>query len=207
MAMSDLDTLTPSMVLRERALRAARRLLAAEGLGVSMDAIAETAGVGRRSLFRHFDSRDALIAEALAAAIDSYGARLRDDLAVDGPLEPWLLMVATHVNRAHIDAGRGLWQLAAAADDELSPELVAVNRRRRAQRRRWTQQTSERAWRLAGGTGTVPDSVVDAFGLTLSSFATHSMINDLRRDLDRHTTNSATLLAHVIRSELALERD
>jgi len=169
---------------------------------VSMDDIAQAAGVGRRSLFRYFDSRDALIAEALASAIDAFGERLRADLAADGPLEVWLETVTTHVNRAHIDAGRGLWQLAAAADDELPPELAAVNRRRRAQRRRWTQQTAEQAWHLAGGGGAVPDRIVDAFGLTLSTFATHSIINDLRRDLDRHNANSAALLVDVIRAEL-----
>ena len=205
--MSELDALTPSTVLRERALRAATRLLAADGLAVSMDDIAAASGVGRRTLFRHFTSRDALIADALGSSIDRYGARLVEDVAGDGPLESWLLTITTHIHRLHVDAGRGVWQLASATDHELPPELAAVNRRRRAQRRRWTQQIAERGWRLAGGQGPVPDPVLDAFGLALSSFATHSMINDLRQDLDRLAASTAALLALVIHSEIPTVTD
>ena len=44
----------PRSTQEYRILRATRRLLAREGLGVSIDAIAVEAGLGRRTIFRYF---------------------------------------------------------------------------------------------------------------------------------------------------------
>jgi AcrR family transcriptional regulator len=52
---------------RERVLRTAQRLFAAEGLGVSLDEIARRAGVGPGTVHRHFPSKEALY---LAVATD-----------------------------------------------------------------------------------------------------------------------------------------
>jgi AcrR family transcriptional regulator len=52
---------------RERVLRTARQLFAAEGLGVSLDEIARRAGVGPGTVHRHFPAKEALY---LAVATD-----------------------------------------------------------------------------------------------------------------------------------------
>jgi AcrR family transcriptional regulator len=52
---------------RERVLRTAQQLFAAEGLGVSLDEIARRAGVGPGTVHRHFPSKEALY---LAVATD-----------------------------------------------------------------------------------------------------------------------------------------
>ena len=52
---------------RERVLRTAQRLFAAEGLGVSLDEIARRAGVGPGTVHRHFPTKEALY---LAVATD-----------------------------------------------------------------------------------------------------------------------------------------
>jgi AcrR family transcriptional regulator len=52
---------------RDRILRTAQRLFAAEGLGVSLDEIARHAGVGPGTVHRHFPAKEALY---LAVAID-----------------------------------------------------------------------------------------------------------------------------------------
>lgn len=52
---------------RERVLRTARQLFAAEGLGVSLDEIARRAGVGPGTVHRHFPTKEALY---LAVATD-----------------------------------------------------------------------------------------------------------------------------------------
>ncbi|KQB84530.1 TetR/AcrR family transcriptional regulator [Corynebacterium oculi] len=49
-------------------LRVAARLIAEQGTGVSLRTIAHTAGVGIGTLYRHFDSREALI-EGVVASI------------------------------------------------------------------------------------------------------------------------------------------
>ncbi len=192
----------PVAVFRERVIRATQGLLGDKGLGVSMDDIAAAARVGRTSLFRHFASRDDLVAQALDRSLAWFGDQLSQQLATELSLEDWLATVARQVHHIHLDAGRGLWQLAAANDDELPPEIAEVNRRRRNNRRRWTATGANRAWQLAGGSQEAPDTVVDAFALTLSSFSTRSMINDLRLSVDRTAANAAAVLATVIRDQL-----
>jgi AcrR family transcriptional regulator len=52
---------------RERVLRTAQQVFAAEGLGVSLDEIARRAGVGPGTIHRHFPAKEALY---LAVAVD-----------------------------------------------------------------------------------------------------------------------------------------
>lgn len=52
---------------RERVLRAAQQMFAADGLGVSLDEIARRAGVGPGTVHRHFPAKEALY---LAVAVD-----------------------------------------------------------------------------------------------------------------------------------------
>lgn len=61
---------------RERALAAALELFGRRGYaGVSMNDIAQAVGVRAPSLYKHFDSKDALWAEVVAAAQEHYKAR------------------------------------------------------------------------------------------------------------------------------------
>ena len=68
-------------------LAAARQLLLARGLDVTMDDIAVEAGVSRRTLFRHFASRERLIAESLEAGVQLYGELLP---SFEGDWRSWL---------------------------------------------------------------------------------------------------------------------
>ncbi len=79
----------PSSPTRDRILDAAGKLFYAEGLrAVSMDGIAEAAGVTKRTLYYHFRSRDDLIAAWLEmrdqpnlAAFQHWFARAEGDVA------------------------------------------------------------------------------------------------------------------------------
>lgn len=53
----------------DRVLRAARDVYAADGPGAAIDAIARVAGVGERTLYRHFPSKGQLIRAALDQSI------------------------------------------------------------------------------------------------------------------------------------------
>jgi len=74
---------------RERLIRSAQRLTAAQGVGVGVDAILEDASVARRSLYQHFGGKDALIAESLRDSAVSDEARYvaAMDAAGDAPRE------------------------------------------------------------------------------------------------------------------------
>jgi AcrR family transcriptional regulator len=167
-----------------------------------MDDIAAAAAVSRRSLFRHFESREALVAEALERSLAWYFGRVAEQVDEHLPLEEWLVALARRIHRLQLESGRAMWQLAAASDDELAPSLVAVNRLRRANARRFTQRVTAHAWRLAGADGEPPDEVADAFVFTLSSYATRSAIGDRRISLDRTSTSAGAVLDAIIRARL-----
>ena len=62
---------------RERILEAANRLFYGEGIrSVSVDAVAEKAGVTKRTLYYHFRSKDELVAAYLASRDQPSLARL-----------------------------------------------------------------------------------------------------------------------------------
>jgi AcrR family transcriptional regulator len=70
---------------RDRILVAARRLFAAEGLGVSMAAVAREAGVGKATLSRRFATREELINAVFADRMDAYAAAVTEALADPDP--------------------------------------------------------------------------------------------------------------------------
>ena len=75
---------TKTDFVRSQAIAATRSLLAAHGLSLTMDQIADGSSISRRSLFRYFESHDALVRAALEEAITDYEARLTSVAATDG---------------------------------------------------------------------------------------------------------------------------
>ncbi len=187
-----------SEFVRTRVIQATQLLLAEHGLGVSMDQIAVAAGVSRRSLFRHFGSRDVLVARAMDETVSAFGERVVARLAVEAPFSEWLQDLLRTVQQCQLDAGRAFWELTASNDDVLGPHLAAVNGRRLETRRRWTDEVAHRAWLLAGGDGAPPDAVVDAFALTLSRHAVRSLVEEMRLAPERVVASNAALLSALI---------
>lgn len=62
---------------RAALLKAARELLSEQGLDVPLDLIAERAGVGRGTLYRHFADRTELALAVLIDGVDDLDARTR----------------------------------------------------------------------------------------------------------------------------------
>jgi AcrR family transcriptional regulator len=204
----DVDELldNPKAVTRYRVLRSTRPLLAERGLSVSMDDIAEAAGVSRRSLFRYFDSRNALIADALESAMELFDGEFQGALAADGDLRDWLETLTRRLLTVQRRAGVAFWHLASAADEELPPEFAAVNERRRSNRLNLTEVVSQTAWRRAGGQAPCPTVVADAVALTFSTFTTRSLLDDYNCSLDRVVELIVTVLTAVINDQLAQKR-
>ena len=76
---------------REIVLRTAMRVLAEEGLGISLGRIAQRAGVGAGTVYRHFPSKDVLVeavlarhVEGLVTAADRWAARVAPGEALFG---------------------------------------------------------------------------------------------------------------------------
>src|SRR5271166_6966760 len=104
---------------RERILAAARELFYRQGIhGVGVDAIAEAAGTNKMTLYRHFESKDALIAACLAELVAEFEIGWDKNAAAHpgdplGQLRQWL----RHVGEFKLnEAQRGCAFVNAAAE-------------------------------------------------------------------------------------------
>jgi len=78
---------------RDRILRTAMRHFASRGIGASLEEIAREAGVGPGTLYRHFPSREALLAAALRGRQEELLAQANEARAIanaDDALAMWL---------------------------------------------------------------------------------------------------------------------
>ena len=98
-----MDTQVAQLPPRERILKAADELFYREGIrAVGVDAIAEAAGTNKMTLYRHFPSKDALVAEYLrgkAKRAEALWERLEAEHPSDplGQLHGWLKSMADDV--------------------------------------------------------------------------------------------------------------
>jgi AcrR family transcriptional regulator len=79
---------------RAAIVRAALSVLAEDGAATKLDDVAVAAGVSRATLYRHFSSRDELLAALLDEAYEDVIARMRAAQTDDVPFEEGLARVA-----------------------------------------------------------------------------------------------------------------
>jgi AcrR family transcriptional regulator len=155
-------------------LAAARQLLMARGLDVTMDEIAEEAGVSRRTLFRHFESRERLVAESLEAGIQLYGELLP---SFEGDWRAWLRAVCNAAHEMQASYGPGYWELISRTD--LPSEIAAVEERRVVRRRKAMERIARHLWKEAGGAGDPPAMIIACVGAHLSARFTAAVMSDV----------------------------
>jgi len=179
-------------VVRTRVLRAARKVLAERGLATTVDEVAVAAGVSRRTVFRHFTTREQLFADAIRDGLRSYAGHLpRAERGTD--IEEWLTEILVAAHRLNAKNGRIYWELHALGP-ELDGELAAVAAERRAGRDRFVERVCGNAWKQSGGAGKPPDWLLDAFAIHLSAFATQALIGDFGRSSEEAGRSSAKVL-------------
>jgi AcrR family transcriptional regulator len=122
---------------RDRILTAARELFYRHGIhAVGVDAIAEAAGTNKMTLYRHFDSKDALIAECLRQVATDFDTAW-DDIAKThaGDAKAQLLAWLRHIAAFKLnEAERGCAFLNAAVElpDKDHPARRVVERHKNA---------------------------------------------------------------------------
>ena len=126
---------------RERIVAAARELFYRQGIrAVGVDAIAETAGTNKMTLYRHFSSKDELVAECLREFAKEAEAGW-DTLAQAHPGKPreqlrgWLTCMAEHVS-ASDERGCALANAAVELPEKDHPARQVIETFKRAQRER-----------------------------------------------------------------------
>jgi len=183
---------------RSRIERAAWSVLADRGLIATVEEVAREANVSIRTVFRHYGTRDHMIASALRAQLHRYG----DSLPVPEPdavLEVWLPALLVQMHRLNAEMGRAYWELASLGDT-LSGELAEVAAERHVGRKRLVSAVTKGAWDLAGGRGRYPRWLLDAFAVHLSAFATRSLVTDFGRSVDEVSAMSAQVLLMAVRA-------
>lgn len=186
---------------RARIVRAARGVLAERGLDTTVDDVAIAAGMSRRTVFRHFATRDALLAAAVREGIRSYGEHLVP--AHEGEdLEAWLVDAIVTVHRLNARHGRIYWELAGLGR-ALEGEIAAVAEERRAARRALVRSFTAAVWRSAGGTGTAPAWLLDVCAVQLSAFTTRALSGDFGRSPDEIGRVCARAVAAAARAAVA----
>ncbi|HEX6569494.1 MAG TPA: helix-turn-helix domain-containing protein [Acidimicrobiales bacterium] len=190
-------------VARARIVRAARRALAERGLATTVDDVAEAAGVSRRTVFRHFSTRENLFAVAIRDGLRTYGEHIPFAPADD--LDTWLTNVLVAAHRLNAGNGRIYWELS-VLEPELTGELAAAAAERRQARNRFAEGVTRVMWRARGGTGRPPAWLIDAVAVHLSGFTTQSLAVDFDRSPDDVARVSVRVLDAALTAALA-ERD
>jgi AcrR family transcriptional regulator len=92
---------------RERILEAAKEAFARSGANTSLDDIAQQAGVGAGTLYRHFPTRDALLEAVYRTEVEKLAAaqrKLAQDMAPIEALRAWMLLFVDYIAAKHIIA-------------------------------------------------------------------------------------------------------
>jgi AcrR family transcriptional regulator len=181
---------------RDRIQQAAIAVLRDKGLAATVEEVAAVAGVSMRTVFRHYGTRDHMVASALRAQLRHYGDTLPRP-RVDGPLEDWLPSLVQTVHRLNDELGRAYWELAALGPT-LEGELAEAAAQRRTGRTMLVSWAVSTAWRLAGQRGRAPKWLFDTFAIHLSAFATRSLVADFdQMPSDVAEASSRALLAAI----------
>lgn len=90
---------------RARILAVARAAFAAEGLDVPIREIARRAKVGAATVYRHFQTKEALLAEAFAEQMASCSEILEEALAADDPWRGLGLVIEKTMTMHALDRG------------------------------------------------------------------------------------------------------
>jgi AcrR family transcriptional regulator len=188
-------------VAQARILRAAGVALSARGLAATIDHVAEAAGVSRRTIFRHFATRDALFVAVIRAGVRRYGEQIPAPPA-DDDLRGWLVELLEVTHRLNASNGRVFWDLVGVRAEDLSADLALVARECRDSRNRFATTVTELMWRARGGPGQPPQWLVDAVAVHLSGFTTQSLAGDAGRSPDEVAHVSAQVIEAVLASAL-----
>jgi len=189
-------------VAKTRIMRAAGGVLAARGLAATIDDVAEAAGVSRRTIFRHFATRDALFAAVIRAGVRRYAEQIPEPPA-DDDLRGWLADLLAVTHRLNAGNGRVFWDLVGPQAREQSAELTVVAAECRDSRNRFAVTVTDLMWRARGGSGRPPRWLVDAVAVQLSGFTTQSLGGDLGRSPDDVALVSARVIEAALAAALA----
>jgi AcrR family transcriptional regulator len=159
-------------------VRAAVAGLAKHGFQVTVDDIAREAGVSRRTIFRHFATRDDLLAIALTQQSDAFRSTL-PQLGNQG-WPAWLAELCQAVHQANDTLHRTLHELVTRHD--LSPRLLTFADDIDTYRRGRNSDVADTLWQAIGQSGAAPAELRAVVASHLSPHFTTAVSQDAQGD-------------------------
>jgi AcrR family transcriptional regulator len=173
---------TPALTLAEeqrlttvnRIVRAAGRLVSDQGLDVTVEGIAEASGVSRRTVFRHFPTRENLLAAAVEGWVQDFGEALPRYRCGEG--RAWVSELLATIHRINATCGPGFWEFVTRRD--LGPELAAAQQRRETARDVGMGRLAQGAWAALGRRGRVDAEAAAVFVAHCSPHFTAAVVDE-----------------------------
>jgi AcrR family transcriptional regulator len=159
-------------------VRAAVAGLGKHGFTVTVDDIAREANVSRRTIFRHFATRDDLLAVALTQQSGSFRSTL-PQLGNQG-WPAWLAQLCQAVHQANDTLHRTLHELVTRHD--LSPRLLAFADEIDTYRRGRNNDVADTLWQAIGQPGGAPAELRAVVASHLSPHFTTAVSQDAQGD-------------------------
>jgi AcrR family transcriptional regulator len=174
-------------------IRAAHRGMSEYGLDVTVDDIAALAQVGRRTVFRHFATREELLQEALSA----FASDFMDSFPKysGGDWRQWLAELTRVVHHTVAAAGRMILE---ARIRRLPPGLQRVYDRDLELLRQIYAESLDTMWKAAGGAGAAPQLLVDSFTAHMSPLFTQAVVRDAKGTPERAAELATAAIAATV---------
>jgi len=187
---------------RQRIVDAGARLVAETGFGVSIEHIAEAAGVSTRTVFRYFATRDVLNAAIAQAIIDHYGQWASQISEPGDDVGAWIDAVAADMHRHNVELiGQAFWDVEASTFD-LGAASEDFSKGRRALRATFSRRFADAFWHASHQTGPAPDILFHALDLHLNAFTTNAFLV-IGYSLDEISAITAELLKTILAAAIA----
>jgi AcrR family transcriptional regulator len=163
---------------RERILEGARQVFSESGAEAQIDDVARRAGVGVGTVYRHFPTKEALLAELVRQKFLLFASRAREALEQDG--EPFeVLADLMRANAEELKRDAVMQQTVAGFDDQ----IVAKSQPAQEELLELTQQLVERAHRA----GTIrPDATGSDVGMLMCGLCATMAHSSPHFDWHRH---------------------
>ena len=201
-------------VTRDRIRRASMDVVARCGFDATIEEIAQMSGISPRTVFRHYRTRDQLIATTVMDMFDACGLpRSVDDFdhgivglpQIVDDVDSWLegLAVLFHTRSASI-FGLAFWDIHTPRRN--SGVLQEVNDLRRQYRIRGMSYLVDLVWRSAGGHGEPPEDLALAFALNLSAFTTQALMVDFDQSPAQIGAITARILQTLLHNAVETQR-
>ncbi|HSY14442.1 MAG TPA: helix-turn-helix domain-containing protein [Jatrophihabitantaceae bacterium] len=196
-----MNNATRRLEVRDRLVRAARRVGAERGLELRMEEVAIEAGVSRRTAFRYFPNRAELVNEAFAHGMHSYRKHVPLEMRIGDDPDIWLARLCRSVHDLNGTVGKLYWDLILATD--VDREIQNTIETHKEHRRVFIRRCCEVSWHAYGGKDEPPPWLVDAFFAQLSPFTTVYFTDQLGRSISDVGTVTGEVLQRLVRSGVA----